>query len=110
MEKFQNTFEEFSKVAKVLREDCIAFLMRILKKNDKRIEWEDSEVCVTYDGGNHPEYASNPYSFVNAVYLMDDDTIALEIEDDDEYEIDRICTSELYEVCDFIDKNVLPQE
>ena len=31
--------------------------------------YEDCNYCVTYDGGNHPEYAANPFSMVQRVYL-----------------------------------------
>ena len=58
-------------------------------------------VCVTYDGGNHPEYAANPYSQVYGIFLNEkDNEIYLNIEDADEYCLDRVdSVLEVYNIC-----------
>ena len=61
-------------------------------------------ICCTYDGGNHPEYASNAFSTVNIVYLKDNE-ILLDTEDAIGYSIDNISTQELYGICEFINRN-----
>ena len=70
-------------------------LRTIYEEND----YEDS-VCVTYDGGNHPEYA-NPYSLVNALYDKDG-KIAIDCEDCDEYYFDSVTTDEIKAIADFL--------
>lgn len=65
----------------------------------KELPFEDGEfrigkeyqTCVTYDGGNHPEYASNAFSTVYAVRRNEHyGTIGLEIDETDFYDIDRV--------------------
>lgn len=107
MKKFQIRWDKISKQLALLREDCIAYLTEELNKegNKNGISCESDDgcdVCVTYDGGRHPEYDSNPYSTVNAVYLKDG-KIMLDTEDCDEYDIERIDTVDLFNVCNFIE-------
>lgn len=91
-----------------LTNHCRNFLSELLKANNGIIDWEDVElpsyVSVCYDGGNHPEYASNVFSEVYGVMLEDDGDIYLHIEDCEEYPISSITVDELYNICDFIDK------
>ena len=112
MEKFQKVAEKWIEARKELRKECEDFLKHILKANNNRIEWESDEemVCVTYDGGSHPEYASNAFSMVSSVYTGKDGKILLDTEDDSEYNLDNVPTHEVYGLCDFIDKNVLPED
>lgn len=52
---------------------------------------EEYRTCVTYDGGNHPEYASNAFSTVYAVRRNEHfGNIGLEIDETDFYDIDRV--------------------
>lgn len=114
MEKFQKTADKWAKVQKELRKDCMDFLTRILNRNNKLIDWSEMEieqsVCVTYDGGNHPEYASNAFSMVQSVSMDDKGNITIDCEDDSDYAIENIDTGELYTLCDFIDEYVLEPE
>lgn len=111
MKKFQIRWDKISKELALLRDDCIAYLTEELNKEENKngISCEPDgggSVCVTYDGGRHPEYDSNPYSTVKGVYLKDG-KIMLDTEDCDEYSIDRIDTVELLGVCDFIEEYCL---
>lgn len=114
MEKFQKTAAKWSKVQNELRNDCMDFLIRILEKNNKLIDWSEmdieQDVCVTYDGGNHPEYASNAFSVVRSVSMDDKGNITMDCEDDSDYNINNINTCELYTLCSFIDNYVLEPE
>lgn len=107
IEKFQGIAKEWFALGGELRKECVKFLTKTLKANDNRIEWDDAElvcsVCVTYDGGNHPEYASNAFSTVTAVNLKDNGDITLETEDTPEYCLENVSTAEVYDLCDFID-------
>ena len=111
MEKknFEKTFEKVAELNKQLREECCDYLRETLKKIGNRIDLRSEEedydtVCVTYDGGNHPEYATNPYSQVYGVFFNEaDNKIYLETEDCDEYGLDRVdSVMEVYYVCLFV--------
>ena len=114
MEKFQELANDWLALQGKVRKECIKFLEKTLKANNNHLEWEDEElnssVCVTYDGGNHPEYASNAFSTVTAVNLDKDGNITLEIEDCPKYWLDDVSTDEVLALCDFIDKYLLPKE
>lgn len=112
MEKknFEKTFEKFAELNKQLYNECCDYLRETLKENGNRIDLQSVEeegyapVCVTYDGGRHPEYDANPYSQVYGVFLNEEDNeIYLETEDCDEYSLDRVdCVLEVYNVCSLI--------
>lgn len=107
MKKFQETWEQISPLLTQIHQECIDYLTELLSKEEYKngisCETEDgSSTCVTYDGGNHPEYASNAFSTVKGVF-MKDGRIYLSTEDCDEYPIDRIETLEIVGVCDFIE-------
>lgn len=95
-------------ISKVLREKCLQYLKDVLLKNNNKVTLENVDlpesITVSYDGGNHPEYATNLYSSVYGIYLSNNDmSIYLDIEDSSEYCIDFITTNELYCLCEFID-------
>ena len=115
MEKkdFEKTFEKVAELNKQLREECCDYLRKVLKENGNSIDLQSEDedyaiVCVTYDGGNHPEYAANPYSQVYGIFLNEkDNEIYLETEDCDEYCIDRVdSVMEVYDVCSFV-RNII---
>ena len=107
MEKYQKTFEEITPLLKRMREECFEFLNRALSEHPNGFglkEFEDNSgvsVCVTYDGGNHPEYASNAFSQVLSVIKSNDGNVIFETEDDD-IEADCLNTIEIVSVCDVI--------
>ena len=104
--KFQLVADEYFSVQGKLRKACYRYLKSILKKNGGRIDFDDDEdgrISVPYDGGNHPEYASNLYSVVYSVYFNEHGEILLNIEDDSEYYLDWVDTNHVYDLCDFID-------
>jgi len=85
------------------------------KADDNYISFVDDEgepiggdsLCVTYDGGRHPEYASNAFDMVKGVYLKYHEgrkqmLIMLDTEDDDEYYIGNINWDEIYSVALFL--------
>lgn len=74
----------------------------LLNVEDNRVEIdEENMMAVPYNGGNHPEYASNCFSTLNAVYLKDN-TIYLDIEDCEEYEIENVDTMNIYEIMETV--------
>ena len=72
------------------------------------IQTDDRCYTVSYDGGNHPEYASNMFSEVDRVFVQDG-KLYLEIEDDPEYSIDRISWDDVYYLAEFININIVKQ-
>ena len=92
-------FEVLGKVAK----DCGGILETILSNVDgNRVEIEEENaISVSYDGGNHPDYASNCFSSVNSVYLKNGE-IYLDIDDCDAYPISSISTSELFQITEIV--------
>jgi hypothetical protein len=76
-----------------LREICVDILTSILKDiPDNKIdfnEYEDVNPTIGYDGGRHPEYASNMFADVWGIRLQRG-KIVFEIDEDDSYEIDKV--------------------
>ena len=62
-----------------------------------------SGVCLIYDGGNHPEYASNVFSEVERVYVRED-RLFVETEDED-CEASDLPAMELMEILGWIYDN-----
>ena len=111
MEKknFEKTFEKVAELNKQLREECCDYIRKVLKENGNRIDLQSEDedydiVCVTYDGGRHPEYDANPYSQVYSVFFNEEDNkIYLETEDCDEYGLDRVdSVMEVFGVCSLV--------
>lgn len=100
--------KSIAKTERKIKDGCLEYLKKVLKENGGRIscEVDDEFLTVPYDGGRHPEYASNEFSNVDEVYL-DGDKVFLSIEETDEYEIDRINDDDLYAVAMFVYEKVL---
>ena len=96
-----------------VRFESIEFLKEVAKGNNgffDLMQYDDfGSICVTYDGGSHPEYASNAFSTVQAVKL-DGDKLVLETEDTDWYDTGNIETFELYGVASFINMILLTRK
>lgn len=113
MEKFQETFNKWCDVNSQLAKDCKEYIKDTLNKlPNKELVFDDEEVIpasVTYDGGNHPEYAANPYSNVERVYL-NNDNIYLDTEDCSGYALENICAEEMMHVAEsiqaYIERNI----
>lgn len=90
-----------------IRQKCETYIKKVLEERGGSIDLTDSGdmVSVTYDGGNHPEYASNAFSLVEGVYLDKNGDIVLQIEDCSEYPIENINWIEVYDVAAFIHEN-----
>ena len=95
---------------KALRK-CMGFLKGLLALNGGEIQFHEydedgvridfNSFCVSYDGGNHPEYDSNCFSEVRSVYIKDGE-IYLDTEDCDEYGIKYVSDREIIEMCLYI--------
>lgn len=97
---------KYGKLSHSLRTGCLEYLAELLYDNGGSIDWEDVElpefVSVVYDGGSHPEYASNAFSTIYGI-TKKDNYIYLRTEDCDEYNVGNATADELYALCDFLD-------
>lgn len=62
---------------------------------------EDHPVYISYDGGNNPDNASQLYSRVLSMFMLNGE-ICFEIHDCDEYGIDRLLVSELVSIVEYL--------
>ncbi len=103
--KTEKKVESITPTISEVRVESIEFLKEVTKEKNgyfDLMQYDDfGSICVTYDGGNHPEYASNAFSTVQAVKL-DGDKLVLETEDTDWYDTGNVETFELYGVASFI--------
>ena len=100
----------------VVIKDCMEYLKMALKKNGGKISihtydedgfrTDDNSFCVPYDGGNHPEYASNVFSDVESIYTENGD-IYLETEDCKAYDLENIDIYTTYDLCEYIHDVIL---
>ena len=96
--------------------NCNNYLKKVIKENDNSIYFheyddeglrlDDNSFCVPYDGGRHPEYASNVFSDVERVYIKKG-AIYLETEDCEEYGLENIDIYTLYDMCEYIHNVIL---
>lgn len=113
MKKVNELLDIMQPMRKEVKKRCLAYLKRVLKKEDGgRLDFVDEDgnprknkfVCVTYDGGAHPEYAANAFSLVKAIYLNKDNKIVLDTDDDDEYSIEKVYWEEMVNIADYVYK------
>ena len=102
VEKAKNVFQEnvdtYRKMVVEIRKNAIDFLTQFLNANNNKIDCNDERgfldgVYVTYDGGNHPEYAMG-ISSVSAISLDECGVLRFALEDE-EVDVDRIETNDL---------------
>lgn len=117
MKKTIELFESIQPVREEVRKRCISYLKRVLKKRDGNsisffdndgFAIDDQYATVSYDGGRHPEYDSNVFSNVEAVYLDKKGNVVLETEDTSDYSVDNITWDELYDLACFVYEHALP--
>ena len=105
---FNEVSDEYTEAKKKVREAGLEIIKAAVKKHEGQLSLteiyeengHEEVVSVTYDGGNHPEYA-NPYSLVNALYDKDG-KIVIDCEDCDEYYFDSVTTDEIKAIADFL--------
>lgn len=112
-----NCINILAEMNRTLRLQCKSFICDFVKEYGKEngdgsfsLSLYDDEVgeylgeqniCCTYDGGNHPEYAANPYSTINAI-KYEDGNIFLDTEDVDKYDSSYIPTDEVISIAEYL--------
>lgn len=93
---FIQTGEQYNDIIDRLREECIDYLEDVIESIGKSIDFDVDD----YDTPTiswHPKYAQNQYSSVKSVYIKDG-KMYISTEDDSEYSIDCVDTSDLYDI------------
>ena len=103
--------DEYYEKIVALRDKCLTDIrdyLKGIKGNSISFENEEDAISVSYNGGNHPEYASNAYSLVKRVYFDENwdmpmtKGIFLDIEDTDWYSVMELRTAEIIELYEYI--------
>ena len=102
--KADELYDSIIPVQQDIRKKCETYIKMVLKENNGSLDCTESEnmISVTYDGGNHPEYASTAFSMVEGISLDENGNIILQIEDCSEYPIENINWDEVFDVAAFI--------
>ena len=99
------SIENYNNAQNVVRADCEKFIKEsvfAMPDGDLPIPYELPEsLYVSYDGGNHPEYASNCYSVVSNIYVNNGE-IYLEIEETSNYPLTSVPVNEVVNIAEFI--------
>jgi hypothetical protein len=94
------------------RTSCMEYITEKVKENGGEIvfdtDYDAENINIMYDGGNHPEYASNCFSFLTRAYI-NDDSLTFEIEDSNDYDVDRVNTDDLMAIAEAIHDSVIPR-
>ena len=113
LDKANSLWEQILPTIKEIKSESEEYLLETLKATPNgRIDFYDEdgnpygrETCITYDGGRHPEYASNAFSVVHAVFLKDN-KVFIDCDDCDEYNIFELLWSELYDAASCVESIV----
>ena len=113
MKLFEEYQNEYNEVRRKMKSYCMAYLGEValawkgkqfpLHTIYSEFDVDDAYASVVYDGGNHPEYASNAFSEVEAVFVDEHNSLLLNIEDDGRYNIDRVDTAEIINIAYAVD-------
>lgn len=111
LKKANELYDSIVPIQREIREKSEKYLQMVLAEHDGSIDFDDYEtdefVSVPYDGGNHPEYASNCFSTVNGVFIHKDGYICLNTDDCSEYPISDINWEDVYNVATYIENQIL---
>ena len=95
-------------IQKAVKENCEEYIKIVLKENNGSINFDDYDtdnfVSVPYDGGNHPEYASNCFSTVYGVFMHKEGYVCLNTEDCDCYPLSDVDWDAVYDVAEYINE------
>lgn len=109
---FKDNLVKLSALTNELFDQSVAYLKELAESVGGRITirevvdvFEEAEdlacMSVTYDGGNHPEYASNAFSTVYAIFV-ENGKLYLEIEDCEMYYTSECYLNEIIYMADLV--------
>lgn len=111
-EKFLKDIKKYNEWTKKAVNSSIEYLERVVKENGNCITLDpeyNEYFTASYDGGSHPEYASNCFSQVDAIFIDAKLGLCVEIEDDPKYEITRMLSVEIIDLAQLVHDAVLPR-
>jgi len=104
--KYEEVYDKWLSLNTQLRDECLDFIRKTLKKVGNGVVLDDDHpVCISYDGGNHPETESNCFSEVSCVYLKGD-AIYVDTEDAIGYALADVTAAEIHDVACALDGQV----
>ena len=95
LEAYLNQQNQLINTAKVIMREALQKRERVLFRDN------DRPLFISYHGGNNPDYASCLYSRVLSMFVVDGE-ICFDIQDCDEYSIDRLLVSELISIVEYL--------
>ena len=114
--KVFQTIDNYYNVCRDVKKECIGYLAGVVKHWGKEnfplssisreFDVAEADVSVVYDGGNHPEYASNACSLVYSIGIDEKGIVVLHTEDCPCYDQDRIETVDLTSLVEGVDAAV----
>lgn len=111
LRKAGELYDSIIPIQREIREKCEKYLQMVLEEHGGTLDFNDYEtdewVSVPYDGGNHPEYASNCFSTVNGVFFDEKGNICLDIDDCSEYPLTDVDWDDVYNIADHIENQIL---
>ena len=98
MDKLNKIYAEWQKLNDELFQESKYYIKECLQKTiDNSVSLDECNICVTYDGGRHPECDANPYSHVERVYC-ENGNVYIDTEDCTHYDINNITAIELFDI------------
>ena len=102
MDKLNKIYAEWQKLNNELFQESKCYIKECLQKTiDNSVSLDECNVCVTYDGGSHPESYATPYSHVERVYC-ENGNVYIDTEDCTRYDINNITASELFYIAESV--------
>ena len=96
MDKLNKIYAEWQQLNDELFQESKYYIKECLQKTiDNSVSIDAYNICVTYDGGNHPEYDATPYSHVERADC-ENGNVYIDTEDCTRYEIYNITAIELF--------------
>jgi hypothetical protein len=108
-ELFKKSSQNYYKAIGEVREISSAYLKEIVYSKGGKIVIDDDDklldgIAITYDGGNHPEYASSVVCPLLSIVLNDEDELEFNVENEKGLDLSRITTEDLVYIVDTFSK------
>ena len=98
MDKLNKIYAEWEKLNDELFQESKDYIKECLSKTiDNSVSLDECDICVTYDGGDNPEYDANLKSHVERVYC-ENGNVYLDTKDYTHYDIEYITAIEAYDI------------
>ena len=98
MDKLNEIYEVLEKVNYDLFKESKDYIKECLSKTiDNSVSLGECDICVTYEGGDNPEYNANLKSHAERVYC-ENGNVYLDTKDCTHYDIEYITAIEAYDI------------